>query len=198
MRSAFELQVDADAPAPNDEKTCCICLDMIPNGASVRMPCGHDEFCGQCLVTHLLREVRCPVCRQGGDNEVDDDRDSFISDDDADVRHFHSRKESLKLARKDKKNKNTVKSLSLMASWRKEAKEATANYKILLEKTNDAQKVMHSQLRLYEAKLDAQFTRKYGAIESEIKKLRKKVHMANGHACAIQTRLVRKYENAAA
>ena len=74
------------APAPEDAATdqeaCCICLETIPTNARVELPCGHNTFCGQCLVTHLLREVRCPVCRQGGE---DSDDQSIVSDEEEDA-----------------------------------------------------------------------------------------------------------------
>uniref|UniRef100_A0A6U5CJR0 RING-type domain-containing protein n=1 Tax=Hemiselmis andersenii TaxID=464988 RepID=A0A6U5CJR0_HEMAN len=49
-----------------EERHCCVCLDA---PATVRlMPCGHDEFCTNCLVEQACRwcsndAPECPVCR---------------------------------------------------------------------------------------------------------------------------------------
>lgn len=184
-------------PAPDDaaawqEACCCICLDTIPTNARVELPCGHNSFCGQCLVTHLLREVRCPVCRQGGD-DVDDGDDQSIISDDNEPRFFNSRVESIKLARKDKRNKH---SFELMHAYRKKAAEATKESKALRLQTRDAEKILQSKLALYEARLDAKYAKKHGATETKIKDLKKAAAQAKGRARAIETRLFKKYANA--
>mmetsp|Transcript_25368 Transcript_25368/g.51000 ORF Transcript_25368/g.51000 Transcript_25368/m.51000 type:complete len:195 (-) Transcript_25368:7-591(-) len=183
-------------PDPADDNaahgTCCICLDTIPTNARVGLPCGHDTFCGQCLVTHLLREVRCPVCCQGGNNNNDYDDESIISDID-EPRFFNSRTQCMKLAHKDKKNKH---SFELIKAYRKEASEASKESKVLKLKTRDADKIFRSDMQLYEAKLNAKFTKKYGAIEAKITNLNKTAHIAKGRIRAIETRLVKKYANA--
>ena len=184
------MPIRASAPedATADQEACCICLETIPTNARVELPCGHNTFCGQCLVTHLLREVRCPVCRQGGE---DSDDQSIISDEE-EPRFFNSRAESMKLARKDKRNKH---SFELIQAYRKKAAEANKAIKELQLKTRDAEKILQSKLALYEAQLDANFTKKYGAIESKIKDFKKARSMAKGRAQAIETRLFKKYAN---
>ena len=184
------MPVHVPDPEDTDQNTCCICLEAIPTNARVGLPCGHNTFCGQCLVTHLLREVRCPVCRQGGDDM--EDNESILSDDD-EPRFFNTRAESMKLARKDKCNKR---SFELMQAYRKKASEANKMIKELTLKTRDAEKILQSQLALYEAKLDAKFTKKYGAITTKIKDLKKARSIAKGRARAIETRLFKKYANA--
>jgi hypothetical protein len=183
------IRVPAPEDAADDQEACCICLDTIPTNARVELPCGHNTFCGQCLVTHLLREVRCPVCRQGGE---DSDDQSIISDDN-EPRFFNSRAESIKLARKDKRNKH---SFELIHAYRKKASEATKESTALRLKTRDAEKILQSQLTLYEAQLDAKFSKKYGAIEAKIKDLKKAATQAKGRARAIETRLFKKYGSA--
>eukprot|EP00966_Prymnesium_polylepis_P199364 4619858-Prymnesium_polylepis.1 len=86
-----------------------------------------------------------------------DDNESILSDQ-GDVRFFNSRSQSIKLARKDKANK---KSFALIQTWRKQASEAEKKSKTLRVKTGEAEKIMFSQVRLYEAKLDAAYTKKY-------------------------------------
>lgn len=173
---------------------CCICLDTIVDGARVHLPCGHDSFCGQCLVTHLLMEVRCPVCRQGNE---DADNDSFISDEEMPVLHFNNRKVAMDKARKDKKNKQTMKSLGLMRKWNLEATALSRVYSEMQEKTREAEKVMHKKVELYESQLNEKFTRKYGKIVKQAKEYRKKQRFAAGRASAIKERLCRKYANEA-
>ena len=131
------------------------------------------------------------MCRQGGE---DSDDQSIISDDN-EPRFFNSRAESMKLMRKDKRNKH---SFELMQAYRKIASEATKESKAPRLKTRDAKKILQSKLALYEAQLDAKFTKKYGAIESKIKDFKKERSMARGRARAIETRLFKKYANAAA
>ena len=125
----------------------------------------------------------------------DSDDQSIISDEEEEPRFFNSRAESMKLARKDKRNKH---SFELIQSYRKKAAEANKAIKELQLKTRDAEKILRSNLALYEAQLDAKFTKKYGAIESKIKDFKKERSMARGRARAIETRLFKKYANAAA
>ena len=82
-----------------------------------------------------------------------------------------------------------------MQMWRKQTSEAEKKSKELRLETQDAEKILHSQMRLYEAKLDAQLTKKYGSIEAEIKDLNKIARQAKGRARAIETCLVKKYAN---
>lgn len=185
---------DAEAYGGDNSKSCCICLQNIPSGASVFLPCGHDEFCGQCLVDYLQRDVRCPLCRQGG---PDDENESVVSDEEGAVMHFNTHATSMKKARKDKKNKQTFKSLTLIAKWRKEAGASMRQFKELSEKTRDPKKILLHKLRLYETKLDAAYSSKYGAIEKQMKDLRKQANKARGRVRAIERRLHRKYASAA-
>jgi hypothetical protein len=180
-------------PADDDaQDNCCICLEAIRTNARVGLPCGHNSFCGQCLVTHLLREVRCPVCRQGGDYLDDSDDQSIISDND-EPRFFNSRAEAMKLARKDTRNKR---SFELINNYRKKASEASKESKVLRLKTRDAEKILQSELALYEARLDAKYSKKHGVTENKIKDLNKAARQAKGRIRAIETRLFKKYANA--
>ena len=40
---------------------CAICLEPITEATSVNLGCTH-KFHGQCLVTHMVSDVRCPLC----------------------------------------------------------------------------------------------------------------------------------------
>ena len=47
-------------------KSCAICYEDL-NDRCVALPCGHDNFCGQCMVNQLLLDTRCPICRHDSD-----------------------------------------------------------------------------------------------------------------------------------
>ena len=48
-------------PVENEEE-CCICLQPIEESKMVTLRCCH-KFHGQCLCDHLVRDSRCPICR---------------------------------------------------------------------------------------------------------------------------------------
>lgn len=55
-------------------KSCAICYEDL-NDRGVALPCGHDNFCGQCMVNQLLLDTRCPICRHdSGKREAGDVR----------------------------------------------------------------------------------------------------------------------------
>lgn len=65
-----------DAAAAKDD--CAICLSAITDDSKVTLACGH-VFHGQCAVTALQMDRRCPICRQKPqshiEKEADDDLD---------------------------------------------------------------------------------------------------------------------------
>ncbi len=65
---------------------CVICHEELH--ARVALPCGHNNFCGQCMVYHLLLDTRCPICRHDGSCKrecVESDDQSSSSDDEGEA-----------------------------------------------------------------------------------------------------------------
>eukprot|EP00966_Prymnesium_polylepis_P208882 4839332-Prymnesium_polylepis.1 len=115
----WQSHIDANDDA--DEDLCVICQEETTDTPSVNMGCSH-RFHGQCLVNHLLRDIRCPACRQNPTDGAESDDDELSSE--GEIHTSVSRKAALKLARKDKKNKSTVKSLATIKKWKDTKKDA--------------------------------------------------------------------------
>lgn len=52
-------------PNGRSDVTCCLCLSDVAPTVAVR-PCGHADFCGECLQKWWLNPVvekKCPLCR---------------------------------------------------------------------------------------------------------------------------------------
>jgi hypothetical protein len=44
--------------------SCCICMDEFQRGSEVRsLPCGHHEFCIECIDKWFEQNKRCPICK---------------------------------------------------------------------------------------------------------------------------------------
>ena len=63
---AQELGDGAQELGDDDAPTCVICLEPIEKDKSVVLRCAH-AFHGQCLCDHLVRDRRCPICRDQPD-----------------------------------------------------------------------------------------------------------------------------------
>ena len=53
---------------------CAICLSPIDSASQVRLACGHT-FHGQCAVTALQLDRRCPICRMKPQTNIEDEDD---------------------------------------------------------------------------------------------------------------------------
>lgn len=134
---------------------CVICLDpMIDGSPTVSLGCTH-KFHGQCLVTHMINDVRCPVCRY-----CPNDRDDNF-DEDEEVVPSITLGAALKLAKKDKKNKATIKSLGTIAKWKKIGKAAKATIRCVAQKLTPHENEMYNKIQLHDKKLQADFNHRF-------------------------------------
>ena len=186
--------MDAALAVDDDEPTCAICLQPLSDAARVRLPCEHDQFCGQCLCDHLLRDARCPICRAGNDN---DDAQSYISEEFS-WETVRERKERKKKAMEDarrvaKTDKRVQKSFDKIREWNLKAAALKAFVKEKRGVLDAAERVMKSKITLYEEKLDVEFRAEYGEIEKTVKKARADYIKAKGRSKQIKTVLIRRY-----
>lgn len=189
--------MDAALAVEDEGPTCAICLQPLSDATRVRLPCNHDQFCGQCLCDHLLRDVRCPICRAWNA----DDAQSYISDTEyveAAQREYLELKERKKKAMEDarrraKTDKRVQTSFDKIREWKA---KASASKKISEEKRrvlNAAKEVMMSKFKLYEEQLDDEFRAEYGELEKEVEQARADYKKARGRAKQIETRMIRRH-----
>lgn len=179
---------DDDATEANESIECAICLEpMIDSMPTVNLGCTH-KFHGQCLVTHMIKDVRCPLCRY--DPTYTDDTDD---DGDEEEEPRVSFKDALKLAKKDKKNKATVKSLATISKWKKTKKTAKTTLCCINQKLDPHEKKMKNDIELYEKKLMADFNHRFATDYLARKNSDKEIGKANAQLRAAQLRLAKKY-----
>jgi hypothetical protein len=197
LTRASTRSMDAALTVEDEGPTCAICLQPLSDAARVRLPCNHDEFCGQCLCDHLRRDVRCPLCRAGND----DDAQSYISEEyDADAaRREHNelkarKKKAMEDARKHaKKNKRVQKSFDKIREWNAKAAAFKAISKEKRGVVSAAQQTMFSKITLYETQLDLEFKAEYGEMDKAVKRARTDYRKAKSRAKQIETALARRF-----
>ena len=142
LRSAGMVHdATADGAAPTAPKpTCAICLDTLdPNDPNVStLDCKHC-FHATCLVQHVLKDPRCPCYRVPPrdyiypDDLYDDDRRSYLSDDDAP--RGPSFGEAMAKVRSDAKtDKRLARQLETMKKWKTAKRDAHREARKLAEK----------------------------------------------------------------
>lgn len=196
-RAATRSMDTALAPVAEEEQ-CTICLEPLVHASRVSLPCGHNTFCGQCLVTHLLRDVRCPICRQGDDSSEDA---SVISDDDEeDLQRIQAEKAAYKRAMKKARDaansgrdRRAKTSIDKINQWKKKATESKKMWKDKAEELRIAERYMMDQLRLHEIRLEREFDDNYGSLEQEVKKLKAESRRARGRAKQIEGMLAKRF-----
>ena len=196
LTRAATRSMDA-ALAVEEAPTCAICLQPLSEAARVRLPCNHDQFCGQCLCDHLLRDVRCPICRARNG----DDAQSYISDTDDDeeaqrVRRElkERRKKAMEYARRRAKtDKRVQKSFDKISEWKVKAAASRAISKEKRGVLNAAERVMISKINLYEKQLNVEFKAEYGEMKKAVKQARADYRKAKGRAKQIETLMIRRY-----
>ena len=166
--------------------TCSICLDEINLEAPhVSMGCSH-KFHGQCLVDHLIHDVRCPMCRF--------DPHAVESDEDEDEEERVPRvslKEALKEARKDKKK--NARTLATIAKWKDKKKEGIAKLREIAAKMRPDETAMETRIELFEAKERADLDFKFAAELVERKEALNGLSQARVQRRAAEKRLAQKY-----
>lgn len=179
--------------ADDDTELCVICQEEIttdPTCHSVNMGCMH-RFHGQCLVNHLLRDIRCPVCRHDPTSTPESDDDELSTEGEIDT--SVTRKAALKLARKDKKNKSTLKSLATIKKWKDTKSNANGTMREINAKLQPMYDSIERDVEMFEEKLthDMEFDNR-----EEIKKrdaCKKNMAKAITAIRNAETRLAQKY-----
>jgi hypothetical protein len=198
LTRAAMRSMDAALAVENEAPTCAICLEPLSDAARVRHPCEHDQFCGQCLCNHLLRDVRCPICRSGNDG----DAQSYISDTEDDFEAARRERRELKerekkamedARRRAKTDKRVQNSFDKIREWKAKAAALKAISKEKRGVLNAAENLMISKIKLYEEQLDVEFKAEYGEMEKAVKQARADYKKAKGRAKQINTLLIRRY-----
>eukprot|EP00966_Prymnesium_polylepis_P225413 5214057-Prymnesium_polylepis.1 len=67
-------------------ETCAICFEPVKGAREgVYLSCQKHCFHGKCIVPHLQRDHRCPVCRHAPSDKEEDDYGTFNEDDAVDI-----------------------------------------------------------------------------------------------------------------
>ncbi len=140
---------------------------------------------------HVLHDTRCPVCRHDPTLRVESDDDELSSEGEADT--SVTRKAALKLARKDKKNKSTVKSLATIKKWKDTKSNAHGTLREINTKLQPMYDSIERDVEMFEQKLthDMEFENR-----EEIKKRddsKKDIAKARTAIRNAETRLAQKY-----
>lgn len=177
--------------AVDDEATCVICMEALDNPASiVKLGCEHT-FHGQCLVQHLLRDKRCPVCRFD-EHAVDEDSDSFSEDEPREP--YVSFKDAMKAARlASRTDKATKASLATISKWHKATKEAKAKMVDAWNKIAPHEQVMQDKIEAYERKAQADFELKFAKKLAEHTGYEKELQKARTNYRNARTRVAKKH-----
>lgn len=70
-------------PVLEEDKNCCVCMEFKETSQICNLNCNH-KFCGQCISTHIRRNIQepcCPLCRNNITNisvQNDNIRQIFI------------------------------------------------------------------------------------------------------------------------
>jgi hypothetical protein len=70
-------------PVSEEDKNCCVCMELKETSQICNLNCNH-KFCGQCISTHIKRNIQepcCPLCRNNITNisvQNDNIRQIFI------------------------------------------------------------------------------------------------------------------------
>ena len=175
---------------------CVICLEDMPSECPsiVEFGCGH-KFHGQCMVSHLTRDVRCPICRY----DPNDDGGTTDYDEPMEEEEVHriTRTEAIHHARataKATKDARLLKSLATIRKWKKaetqSRKEACAMVRALEEKETRA---VWDKLQKYEKRLVARFQRDNAAELEAVDAATKKTKKFYANRNSAETRVAKKF-----
>ena len=165
----------------HNEENCAICLDSMEPDHTVTLGCSH-HFHGQCLVTSMIVDIRCPLCRYVpvlDQSDSDDDRISML--------------DALRLARHDKTNKSTVRNNATIAKWAAIKREARVRLHAAQKNLRPSQRKLRHLILLSEKKLRSEFELTFAEQRYEEKEAAKTWQTASVRYCNAQMRLARKY-----
>lgn len=180
---------------------CVICCDEITeeqkqNGGQIKLHCCPHVFHGQCFVNHLCHNVHnpsCPICRADPTNPRDADQDEEVDEEVEDNNQYISFRQAIKLAKKDKKNASTQRSIQCIKKWKQTKKDARASLKTINETIKFEEQLIDKKAEVYEDKLRAEFELKYAKETLARKTHKSDIKKAGANMHNIQRRLARKY-----
>ena len=192
---------NAASEVPSDEvdTVCVICCDDITqeqkqNGGQITLSCCSHVFHGQCFVNHLCHNIlnpSCPICRADPtDPRAADDEDE---DDNQYTGVSISFRQAIKLAKKDKKNVSTQRSIQCVKKWKQAKKDARTSLKTINESIKFEEKLIDKKAELYEDKLRAEFELKYAKETLARNTYKSDIKKAGANMHNIQRRLAIKY-----
>ena len=137
---------------------CVICCDEITeeqkqNGGQIKLHCCPHVFHGQCFVNHLCHNVHnpsCPICRADPTNPRDADQDEEVDEEVEDNNQYISFRQAIKLAKKDKKNASTQRSIQCIKKWKQTKKDARASLKTINETIKFEEQLIDKKAEVYE------------------------------------------------
>ena len=178
-----------------DETICVVCQEALPDECptTVKLGCGHT-FHGQCLVNHLLNDVRCPICRYdpychppSEDEEDEEDEVPYVS-----------RKQALNNAKKaasnTKQGKKVKQSLATLAKWRKREREARKEW-CAMQRALDAKEQVEvcDVINQHETRIKDRFDRIHKAELDAIKDAAATMKKVRGCYESTRTRIAKKF-----
>jgi len=171
---------------------CVVCQEALPDDcpATVKLRCGHT-FHGQCLVNHLLNDVRCPICRYSPYYHPP-------SEDEEDEMPYVSRKQALDNAKKaasnTKQGKKVKQSLATLAKWRKRDREARKEW-CAMQRALDAKEEVevYDVINKHETRIQDRFNRIHKAELDAIKDAAATMKKVRGYYQNTRTRIAKKF-----
>ena len=199
LRSAGPVPVEhvVAGVAPALE-TCAICLDTLdPNDPNVStLDCKHC-FHATCLVQHVLKDPRCPCCRAPPrdyiypDDLYDDDRRSYLSDDDAP--RGPSFGEAMAKVRSDAKtDKRLARQLETMKKWKTAKNDAKRESRKLAKKLRPLEDKLELELEIHTKKRWSTFDTKHASLIAAHKEATKRARKASTQYGSSKRRIARK------
>ena len=177
---------------------CVICCDEITpdqkqNGGQITLSCCTHVFHGQCFVQHLCHNIDnpwCPTCRADPTEDMNEEEEEEEGEDGYVNISF---RQAMKLAKADKKDVATQKSMNCIKKWRRTKKDEMASLKEIDRILIPKKKLIDRQAELYEDKLYNEFEFKYAKEKYAKKEHHKNIRKAETIIFGIRKRVARKY-----
>lgn len=194
MTSAQTIENDAQMATPRTGEVmeeCAICLEPITDGR-VTLRCNH-AFHGQCLCNHLVRDGRCPLCRDSPGNDDDDYDDDYYEEPFAEQNEYLRIADVMKIARETAKTDKTIaKMFTTNAKWNSSLKKARKDFKAVGNKLRPLEDAMEDRIAAFEKKEQADFDVKNRALLEEHQMFLKTASKSRGQERASRVRIAKK------
>lgn len=167
----------------DDDDKCPICLEPICGEKPVSPQCNH-KFHGQCLVTALLQNPRCPVCRYSplAADDLSDSDDGFVTRGEGYARaieRVQTDKSIAKLATTEKK-------------WNKERLVRLMKLRKCKKKLKLLRRAMKEKVKDYKTELELEFKKANSKLLEEERAAKNEYDTAAAQHCAARTRIAKK------